>query len=94
MNEPLDIRQFSPSCADPVVLQLMDHIASGFPSVWVVSEGSRTASGAVWRFDNYQDASNKFDSLPADGYPTLSLYTRIGTSVRFRFKEPKAAKRG
>ncbi len=84
----LDIEQFAPG-TEAEALQLKEHIASGAKNVWYVYAWTDSPSGQSWRFDHYQEASDKFDSLPADSHPYLALVTRIGTSVRFRYKEPE-----
>lgn len=66
------------------VLQLKDHIASGAPDQWIVI----TDNGNYGPYDNYGEASAKFDELPSDRHPNLTLYTRIGTGVSFRYKDP------
>lgn len=84
MSVALDISQFSPRDAEIEVMQLMEHIASGKPSVWAVY----ASNGFSEQFDRYDEASRHFDTLPADLHPALVLYTRVGTAVRFRYKEP------
>ena len=66
------------------VLQLKDHLVSGNSDEWAVY----TQTGYSARYNNYQDALNKFNELPAEQYPALYLYTRLGTSVLFQLKKP------
>lgn len=67
------------------VMQLKDHIASGAPSNWIVI----TDNGNYGPYTDYASASTKFDELGAELHPNLTLYTRIGTGVSFRYKEPE-----
>jgi hypothetical protein len=80
----IDVDDFNPDNPEIEVIQLMHHIASGEPSMWAIY----AQNGYSQRFDTYQEASAKFDELPVELYPQLRLWTRIGTSVRFRYKEP------
>lgn len=74
------------SANDPTALQLKVHIASGSKNEWAVMAYSSSPSPAGYRFDNFEDANTKFDSLPDESDGTLVLYTQTGTSVVFRRK--------
>lgn len=83
MTTPVDFNEFTNKYPESEVVALKEHVASGAPSIWVV----HTIEDAGERFDTYQEANKRFNELPASKNPSLILYTRVGTSVTFRYKE-------
>lgn len=66
--------------AEVELLQLKDFLTSSQPMHWCIYVDN---GGETWRFDDYQEASNKFDCIPPQYGASLVLFTRIGTSVTF-----------
>lgn len=81
----IDISEFVHS-EDAEDIAMREHIASGAKSEWGVYIHSKF-TGTTYRYDNYDEANEKFNSVPSDQGATLVLYTRIGTSVLFRQKK-------
>ncbi len=65
------------------VLQLREHIVSGRENEWVVA----SETGQSERFNTYKTALAWFEQIPDRHWATLALYTRLGTSVVFHFRE-------
>lgn len=67
-------------------VQLEDHIASGAANHWAVMAYSGSFYGMSFRYSTYEQAKDKFDSLPREAQPSLVLWTRLGSAVCFCFK--------
>lgn len=67
---------------DIEILQLKDFISRGESPQWCVYVGDQSAHP----FQDYGEASAYFERVPPRFWAELVLFTRISTSVQFRFR--------
>lgn len=82
---PVDWTIFTivPPDVEANLIRLMEHVASGAPDEWAVY----LSNGTSQRFDSFQDANRYYEEAPKGLDVSLALYTRVGTSVVFRFRK-------